>query len=129
MPSPKPVVLILATHPILRNAICESLLLMQPDWEYLEAADLARALAFAASRPIDIALVDGDLAGATGLEAMAALRSAAPQARVVALTDAEDTAAPAAYLRAGACACVRKRSLFAELQPLLPRLMEPPPLR
>jgi len=61
MPSSKPVVLIVATHPILRNAIYESVLLMQPEWEHLEAADLARALALIASRPIDIALVSAEV--------------------------------------------------------------------
>ena len=120
--SQQPVVMIVASHPILRNAILESLLLMQPDWVHLEAKSVAHALQLAASSVIDLALVDANLANADSTDVVRQIRSMAPKTHVVIMTDADFDLAPTLYMDAGAIATVRKRNLFAELGQLLPTL-------
>ena len=119
----RPVVMIVASHPILRNAIYESLLLMQPGWEHIEAPGAEQALALVAARKIDIALVDASLAVEGCTQTVPALGSAAPGMQIVVLTDTDDLVTRAAHETAGACAFARKRSLFTELEALLPVLL------
>lgn len=115
--------MIVVAHPNLRHAIVESLLLMQPDWEHVEAPGAEQALALVAAGRIDIALVDASLAIEGCEQIVRALRSAAPGLQIVVLTDSDGPLWLAAYETAGASACVRKRSLFAELAALLPTLL------
>ena len=120
--SERTVVMIVAAHAILRNAIYESLLLMQPDWEHVEVQGAEQALALVAAREIDIALVDAGVATEDAEQTVRAIKAAAPRVEIVVLTDSADPVEPAACQSAGASACVRKRNLFAELEPLLPAL-------
>lgn len=67
-----------------------------------EAADAGEALRLAAALQPDVILLDNHLPGASGIQAIADLRAAAPAARVLMLTVSEDTEDLQSALRAGA---------------------------
>jgi two-component system nitrate/nitrite response regulator NarL len=67
-----------------------------------EAGDAGEAQRRAQQTQPDLILLDNHLPGVNGVEAMAGLREAAPQARVLMLTVSEDQRDLAAALRAGA---------------------------
>jgi two-component system nitrate/nitrite response regulator NarL len=67
-----------------------------------DAADAGSAQRRAAELQPDLILLDNHLPGVNGVDAIPALRQAAPRARIVMLTVSEDEADLAAALRAGA---------------------------
>ena len=67
-----------------------------------DAADAGQAQRRAAELQPDLILLDNHLPGVNGVDAIPALRQAAPAARIVMLTVSEDEADLAAALRAGA---------------------------
>ena len=67
-----------------------------------EAADAAEAVRKAQALQPDVVLLDNHLPGATGIQALAELKEAAPQARVILLTVSEDEQDLHAALRGGA---------------------------
>jgi two-component system nitrate/nitrite response regulator NarL len=73
-----------------------------------DAADAGEAQRRAAELQPDLILLDNHLPGVNGVDALPALRQAAPKARVVMLTVSEDEADLAAALRAGACGYLLK---------------------
>jgi two-component system nitrate/nitrite response regulator NarL len=73
-----------------------------------DAADAGEAQRRAASLQPDIILLDNHLPGVSGVDALPALREAAPGARVLMLTISEDENDLAAALRAGACGYLLK---------------------
>jgi two-component system response regulator NreC len=102
-------------HAVLRSGL-RLLLDGQPDLKVVgEAGDGAEALRLAAGLQPDLILLDLTMPGLSGLEALPALRKAAPGARVLILTmhDAEGYLRQA--LRAGASGYVLKKAADAEL--------------
>ncbi len=73
-----------------------------------DAADAGEAQRRAAELQPDIILLDNHLPGVNGVDALPALRQAAPAARIVMLTVSEDEADLAAALRGGACGYLLK---------------------
>jgi two-component system nitrate/nitrite response regulator NarL len=73
-----------------------------------DAADAGEALRRAAELQPDLILLDNHLPGVNGVDALPALRQAAPAARVVMLTVSEDEADLATALRGGACGYLLK---------------------
>ena len=73
-----------------------------------DAADAGQAQRRAAELQPDLILLDNHLPGVNGVDALPALRQAAPSARIVMLTVSEDEADLAAALRAGACGYLLK---------------------
>ena len=73
-----------------------------------DAADAGEAQRRAAVLQPDLILLDNHLPGVTGVDAIPALRQAAPKARVMMLTVSEDEADLAAALRGGACGYLLK---------------------
>jgi two-component system, NarL family, nitrate/nitrite response regulator NarL len=67
-----------------------------------EASDAGEAVRQAGALQPDVILLDNHLPGATGIQALAGLKDAAPQARVLLLTVSEDEADLQAALRGGA---------------------------
>ena len=80
-----------------------------------EAATHAEALAQAASSQPDIILLDLDLGDDSGLDLLPALRSAAPDARVILLTGLRDAEQHRRAVRLGAMGLVRKEQAFGVL--------------
>ena len=73
-----------------------------------DAADAGEAQRRAAELQPDLILLDNHLPGVSGVDALPALRQAAPAARIMMLTVSEDEADLAAALRAGACGYLLK---------------------
>ena len=73
-----------------------------------DAADAGEAQRRAAELQPDLILLDNHLPGVNGVDALPALRQAAPGARIMMLTVSEDEADLAAALRGGACGYLLK---------------------
>ena len=73
-----------------------------------DAADAGEAQRRAAELQPDLVLLDNHLPGVNGVDALPALRLAAPAARIMMLTVSEDEADLAAALRGGACGYLLK---------------------
>ncbi len=117
MPSPpdKIRILIVDDHPLLREGVA-ALIAKTPDLEVCgEAASAGEAVKqHAALRP-DVTVMDLQMPGPCGIEAIAAIRRAAPAARVVVLTSYGGDALAARAMRAGAAAFVLKEVARKEL--------------
>src|SRR4051812_17386512 len=95
-------VLIADDHSVLREGL-RMVIELQPDLEVAgEAADGAQALALARDLQPDVVLLDLMMPQMDGLTALSQIRAAAPQARVVVLTSAEEEDRMIAAMRAGA---------------------------
>lgn len=95
-------VLIADDHSVLREGL-RMMLELQPDLEVAgEAADGVEALALARALQPDVVLLDLMMPNLGGLDALARIREAVPEARVVVLTSSEDEAPMIQAMRAGA---------------------------
>ncbi len=101
-------VLVVDDHTLFRRGL---IALLSADARFAvvaEAADAGEAQRRAAETLPDIVLLDNHLPGVTGVDALAGLKAAAPQARVLMLTVSEDERDLAAALRGGACGYLLK---------------------
>ncbi|QIL82003.1 response regulator [Diaphorobacter sp. HDW4A] len=89
-------------HTLMRRGLV-ALLAQQPDLKVIgEAADAGQALRLVPELRPDVILLDNHLPGVTGIDAIAGLREASPQSRILMLTVSEDGQDLAAALRKGA---------------------------
>ena len=102
-------------HPLLRHGIA-SLVNAEPDMELVAQASTGReAVAqFQLHRP-DITLMDLQMSDMSGIEAMIAIRSEFPDARVIVLTTYSGDAQVVRALKAGARAYILKGRVHGEL--------------
>jgi len=103
-------------HPLLRDGIAAALA-NTPDMQLVaEAADgLAAIEAHRRYRP-DVTLMDLQMQGMSGLEALRIIRQASPDARIVVLTTYRQDAQATAALKAGASGFLLKGLLRKELR-------------
>ncbi len=108
-------VLVVDDHPILREGVA-AVLQRQDDMRLVgEAENGAEAVErFRALKP-DVVLMDLQMPGLTGLEAIQAIRAEAPNARIVVLTTYDGDAQAFQAMKAGAAAYLLKSSLRKEL--------------
>lgn len=103
-------VLIVDDHTVIRMGL-RLLLESQPDVLVIgEAATCCEALAAAASSAPDVIVLDLDLGGESAIDSLAALRAAAPGARVLILTGVRDPALHRQAVRNGAIGLIRKET-------------------
>ena len=102
-------------HPLLRGGIA-ALIASQPDMQLVaEASTGAEAIAlYRALRP-DVTLLDIQMPGMSGIEALATIRGECPDARVVILTTYGGDVLAQRALKAGAYAYVLKGSVRKDL--------------
>src|SRR5215470_3782110 len=102
-------------HPIFRNGIA-ALLATQPDMSLVAEASNGRDAVqqFRAHHP-DITLMDLQMPGMNGLDAMIAIRSEFPEARIIVLTTYTGDVQVLRALKAGARGYLLKQSLNKEL--------------
>jgi two-component system, NarL family, response regulator len=108
-------VLIVDDHPLLREGVA-AVLEAEPDIRVVgEAADGADAITqFERLRP-DVVLMDLQMPGVDGVEAIGAIRELAPDARIIVLTTYAGDVRALSALRAGASGYLLKSSLRREL--------------
>jgi len=95
-------------HTLFRRGLT-ALLARDPRIEVVgDAADAGEALRRARELAPDVILLDNHLPGVNGVDALPALREAAPAARILMLTVSEDAQDLAAALRGGACGYLLK---------------------
>jgi two-component system nitrate/nitrite response regulator NarL len=101
-------ILVVDDHTLFRRGLT-ALLSRDPQLEVVgDAADAGEAQRRAQALQPDVILLDNHLPGVTGIDALPALRLAAPAARILMLTISEDEADLAGALRAGACGYLLK---------------------
>ncbi|GAB4444893.1 MAG: response regulator transcription factor [Anaerolineae bacterium] len=109
------IVLLVDDHAVLRAGL-RLLLDAQPDMQVVgEAGDGSEALALATRLHPDVILLDLSMPGLGGLDALPALRKAAPGARVVVLTMHDDEGYLRQALRRGAAGYVLKKAADVDL--------------
>ncbi|MGA7538404.1 MAG: response regulator transcription factor [Steroidobacteraceae bacterium] len=102
-------------HPLLREGIA-ALIGTQPDMRLVaEAASVSEAIEkFRGTRP-DVTLMDIQMPGASGIDAIAAIRTESPDARIIVLTTYAGDALAQRALRAGVQGYLLKGSVRKEL--------------
>jgi two-component system nitrate/nitrite response regulator NarL len=101
-------ILVVDDHTLFRRGLT-ALLARDPRLEVVgDAADAGEALRRARELAPDVVLLDNHLPGVNGVDALPALREAAPSARILMLTVSEDAQDLAAALRGGACGYLLK---------------------
>jgi DNA-binding NarL/FixJ family response regulator len=111
-------VLIVDDHPVVREGIA-ALLARQPDMAVVgEAADGTEAVARFGELTPDVTLMDVQMPGMGGIEAIERIRRLSPEARIVVLTTYPGDAQAVRAMRAGAAGyllknCIRKELLDA----------------
>lgn len=108
-------VLCVDDHPIVRQGIA-MLLSMEPDMALVAEASNGREAIqqFRAHRP-DVTLMDLQMPGVSGLDAISAIRAESPDARIIVLTTYPDDARAQRALQAGARGYLLKNALHREL--------------
>lgn len=114
-------VLVVDDHTLFRRGLI-ALLATQPQLAVVgEAADAGTAERLAAELRPDVILLDNHLPGITGVQALPALKAAAPGSQVLMLTMSEAEADLGAALRAGACGYLLKTADNHELTQAIER--------
>ncbi len=103
-------ILLVDGHPLFRGAMRFLLGSLDAAAILDEAGDCVAARALAAAGRYDLLLLDPELPGMGGLNALVALRAASPATPVIVLSDADDPAAVRAAIAAGAMGFIPKSS-------------------
>jgi DNA-binding NarL/FixJ family response regulator len=95
-------ILVVDDHPLWRQMLGKLLLHNKVASRVIEAADGAEAVELARQHEPDVVVMDMAMPGLDGVQATSALREAAPESRVLALSSLDDRAQVLAAVRAGA---------------------------
>lgn len=108
-------VLVVDDHPALRDGV-SAMLAIEPDMQVVgEAQTGAEAIERFAQLQPDVTLMDLQMPGMDGLEAISCIRASAPQARILVLTTYSGDVQALGALKAGAAGYLLKSALRREL--------------
>jgi len=114
-----PSILVVEEHNEMRAALRDWLVVSLPPLSLREARSMEEALEQAAQAQLDLVLMNLELPGLNGIEAMRELRRRHPSCPVVIMSVNDSQALRVAALEAGALAFVSKRELPHGLRPIL----------
>jgi DNA-binding NarL/FixJ family response regulator len=103
-------ILLVDGHPLFRGGMKFLLGSLDAEVGLDESADCAAAAALAGAGHYDLVLLDPELRGMDGMDALVALRAAFPATPVVVLSEDDDPAAVRAAIEAGAMGFIPKSS-------------------
>ncbi|MCG3149588.1 MAG: Transcriptional regulatory protein UhpA [Verrucomicrobiae bacterium] len=110
-----PRILLVDDHPVFRAGLKQILALELKQAEFGEGANAAEAMTLAPQQPWNLAILDIDMPGRSGLELLADLKALQPQLPVLLLSMHEEEDYAVRALRAGAAGYVSKESSFSEI--------------
>ncbi len=116
-------ILIVEDHDKLREALVEWLKSFFSDCTFLVAGSGEKAIELADAHHPAIVIMDIQLPGINGIEAIRRIKKISPQAQAVVLTVMKDSAYKEEAMAAGACAYINKQHMHAELIPALTKLL------
>jgi len=117
-------ILIVEDFPLLRSSVMQWLQMRFPECLIHGVGSAEEALAHASASRTDVVLMDIDLPGMNGLEAVAQLKALSPETAVVMLTMHDTPGHRHAATSAGAVGYVAKIDMEDHLGPLLEALLE-----
>ena len=109
---------------MLRDALCQLLLLQEDVEEVLQAGDGQESIRLLETHPVDIAILDIEMPIKTGLEVLEWAKSQQPQLKVVIVTTFKRPGYFERALKAGVDAYVLKERSIAELMQTLHTVLE-----
>ncbi len=116
MSPPKPLkILLVDDHPVVRRGVRHLLVAAYPDAVFGEAASALEALEMVWKETWSVALLDVNMPGRSGLDALPDLKKARPQMAVLVLSALAEERVALRVLRAGASGYITKGSLDDEL--------------
>ena len=117
-------VLIVDDHPILRHGIAQMVAREDDMLVCGEAGSVPEALAFIASNPVDLAIVDLSLDDRSGMELIRTVRQRYPQVRCLVLSMHDENLHAERALRAGASGYVMKQEATRKIIAALRRVRD-----
>lgn len=109
---------------MLRDALCQLLLLQEDVEEVLQAGDGQEAIQLLESQPVDIAILDVEMPIRTGLEVLEWAKSHQPQLKIVVVTTFKRPGYFERALKAGVDAYVLKERRITDLMTTLHTVLE-----
>lgn len=109
---------------MLRDALCQLLLLQEDVEEVLQAGDGQEAIQLLESQPVDIAILDVEMPIRTGLEVLEWAKSHQPQLKIVVVTTFKRPGYFERALKAGVDAYVLKERRITDLMGTLHTVLE-----
>ncbi len=119
----KPTILMVEDHDAVRTSLRDWLSTSFPECRFLEGRSGEEAIDLVGAQAPDIVLMDIGLSEMNGIEATRRIKAMAPEVQVVMLTIHEAPIYRADAAAAGASAYILKRKMYAELIPVLTKLL------
>ena len=118
-------ILIVEDHDELRETLVEWLQSVFSNCTFLVAGSGEKAIELAEAHQPAIVLMDIQLPGINGIEAIRRIKKISPQTQALILSVMNVSAYRDEALAAGACAYINKQHMHAELIPVLTKLLSP----
>jgi DNA-binding NarL/FixJ family response regulator len=116
-------ILIVEDHEPLRQSLHSWIVASFPDCDCVEAASGEEAVAISAAEYVDVVLVDVELPGVNGIDAMRQIRTLRPATRFVVMSQHDMAQLARSAEEAGVRACLAKQDLHSRLLPVLRELL------
>lgn len=116
-------ILVVEDHEPLRGTLRSWIAASFSDCRCVEAASGEEAIALAAAETPDVVLMDVELPGINGIDALRQIKTRCPAARFVVMSRHDITQFTAQATEAGAYACLAKQDMHSRLLPVLRELL------
>ncbi len=112
-------ILIVDDHELLRRALRSWIAISFPDCRCIEAASGEEAIALSSAESPDVVLMDIELPGVNGIDAVRQMRTRCPASRFVVMSRHDITQFVRSAEEAGAHTCLAKQDIYARLLPVI----------
>lgn len=116
-------ILIVEDHHSLRRTLHSWIASSFPDCNCIEAASGEEAIALSTPNSPDVVLMDVELPGVNGIDAVRQIRTRCPAARFIVMSQYDLTLLVRSAEEAGVHACFAKHDIYTRLLPLLRELL------